>query len=302
MKQDLNDLYYFVQTVDHGGFAPAGRALSIPKSRLSRRIAELENRLGVRLIQRSSRRFNPTEIGRIYYRHCKAMLVEADAAQQAINAVRAEPCGTIKLSCPTTLLHLHVGDVLAKFMAQYPKVSVQVAATNRQVDVLAEHFDMAIRARPLPLDDSELQLRVLSDRGQCLVASPGLFDRMLPPQSPNDLTDWPSMARASANERQYWVFQGANQQPMQIAHQPRLMTTDMITLRTAALAGIGIVQLPRIMVHEQLKAGSLVPVLPDWPLRREVIHLVFPSRRGLLPAVRLLIDQLAAAYAALDEC
>ena len=115
--QDLNDLYYFAQVVDHGGFAPAGRAIGMPKSRLSRRIAQLEERLGVRLIQRSTRQFAVTELGRTYYEHCKAMLVEAEAAQAAIEMTRAEPCGLIRMSCPIALLHTHVGPMLADFMA-----------------------------------------------------------------------------------------------------------------------------------------------------------------------------------------
>ena len=102
--QDLNDLYYFAEVVDHGGFAPAGRAIGVPKSKLSRRVALLEERLGVRLIQRSTRRFAVTDVGRTYYAHCKAMLVEAQSAQEAIEQTRAEPCGVVRISCPVALL------------------------------------------------------------------------------------------------------------------------------------------------------------------------------------------------------
>ncbi|MGH8516627.1 MAG: LysR family transcriptional regulator, partial [Panacagrimonas sp.] len=111
--RDLNDLYYFAQVVDHGGFAPAGRALNTPKSTLSRRISGLEEQLGARLIQRSTRRFSVTEIGQTYYAHCKAMLVEADAAQEAIDLSRAEPRGVVRMSCPVALLHTRVGKMVA---------------------------------------------------------------------------------------------------------------------------------------------------------------------------------------------
>src|SRR6478609_9126967 len=127
--QDLNDLYYFVQVVDHAGFAPAGRALGMPKSKLSRRIALLEERLGVRLIQRSTRRFAVTEIGQNYYAHCKAMLVEAQSAQEAIDQTRAEPCGIVRLTCPVALLDVRVGEMIAAFMAAYPRVEVHLEAT-----------------------------------------------------------------------------------------------------------------------------------------------------------------------------
>lgn len=299
--QDLNDLYYYVQAVDHGGFAPAGRALGIPKSKLSRRIAALEKQLGVRLIQRSSRRFHVTDIGHVYYRHCKAMLVEAQAAQDAIDLAHAEPCGVVKLSCPTTLLHAHVGQMLADFMTQYPKVQVRLQATNRRADVLAEGLDLAIRVRPPPLEDSDLALRVLSDRGQCIVASPSLARQRPAPCTPEYLAGWPSLSREFGSESHQWLLSNPAGEESIIEHAPRLVTSDMLALRSAAIAGVGIVQLPHLMVAEQLQNGALVALLPDWQPRREVIHVVFPSRRGLLPAVRAMLDHLSDAYASFDE-
>src|SRR5262245_52247792 len=164
--QDLNDLYYFAEVVDHGGFAPAGRAIGVPKSKLSRRIALLEDRLGVRLIQRSTRRFAVTEIGQNYYAHCKAMLVEAQSAQEAIDLTRAEPCGTGRMPCPVALLDERAGDMLARFLAQYPRIEMHLEATNRRVDVVSEAVDVAIRVRPPPLSDSDLVMRTFGDRGQ----------------------------------------------------------------------------------------------------------------------------------------
>lgn len=299
--QDLNDLYYFVQAVDHGGFAPAGRALGMPKSRLSRRIAELEERLGVRLIQRSTRRFIVTDIGRTYYEHCKAMLVEAEAAQEAIDVSRAEPRGTVRLTCPVSLLHVYVGAMLADFMALYPQVAIHLESTNRRVDVMSEAVDVAIRVRPPPLQDSELVMRVLTDRGQSLVASPALVRQRGLPASPAELDGWPSLGLGSPQQSFSWTLFGPDQARATIYHAPRLVTTDMIALRSAALASVGIVQLPTLMVCDQLADGSLIRLLPDWPPRREIIHAVFPSRRGLLPSVRLLIDYLAQRFDALAD-
>lgn len=299
--QDLNDLYYYVQTVDHGGFAPAGRALGMPKSKLSRRIALLEDRLGVRLIQRSTRHFIVTEVGQTYYEHCKAMLVEAEAAQAAIDTVHAEPCGVIRLACPVALLHAHVGGMLADFMLRYPRVTLHLEATNRRVDLLGEGVDVAIRVRPPPLEDSDLVMRVLSDRGQCLVASPALIQQFNAPVVPADLTGYPSLGHGSPQQTYSWVLQGPHAAEVTLQHKPRFVTTDIIALRTAALAGIGIVQLPVLMVQEQLATGSLLRLLPAWAPRREIIHLVFPSRRGLLPAIRALIDYLAERYSSFDE-
>lgn len=182
--QDLNDLAWFVKVVEHGGFAAAGRALDEPKSKLSRRIAQLEERLGVRLIQRTTRQFTVTEVGQTFYQHCKAMLVEAEAAEEAVAALQAEPRGIVRITCPVTLLHVYVGPMLARFLARYPGINLQLEATNRRVDPVAEGIDVAIRVRPHPFDDSDLVLRVLTDRGHCLVAGRQLVERLGAPLTP----------------------------------------------------------------------------------------------------------------------
>jgi DNA-binding transcriptional LysR family regulator len=298
---DLNDLYYYVQSVTHGGFSPAGRSLGLAKSKLSRRIALLEERLGVRLLQRSSRQFAVTEIGQTYLLHCKAMLEEAQAAQDAIDLSNSQPRGVLKVSCPIALLHAHLGAMLADFMVLHPQLSIHLDATNRVVDVVGEAMDLAFRVRPGPLQDSELILRVLSDRGGCLAASPALVARMGPPQTPADLSTWPSLALGSPHTEAIWRLHRLDGAQAQLPHTPRMVTDDMVALRCAALAGVGVVQLPTMMVCEQLKDGSLVRLLPDWAPHREIIHAVYPSRRGLLPSVRALIDFLADRYAAMDE-
>lgn len=299
--QDLNDLYYFVQVVEHGGFAPAGRALGIPKSKLSRRLALLEERLGVRLLQRSTRRFSVTEVGQDYYIHCKAMLVEAEAAQEAIDLTRAEPRGVIRLTCPVTLLHARVGPMLADFMAENPGVTVHLEATNRRVDVIGERIDVAIRARPQPIQDSDLVMKVLAERKWCLVASPRLLaDRALP-TVPADLNGLPSVDLGPPHLDHVWQLQGPGGASAAIHHDPRLVTDDMISLRTAAIAGVGIAQLPTMMVRDELEQGALMKLVPDWAPKSGLVHAVFPSRRGLLPSVRTLIDYLAMRFAQLEE-
>jgi DNA-binding transcriptional LysR family regulator len=299
--QDLNDLYYYVQVVENRGFAPAERICGVPKSRLSRRVADLEQRLGVRLIQRSTRQFAVTAIGQTYYQHCKAMLVEAGAAQEAVDSLKAEPKGVIKVTCPITLLHVHVGEFLANFMTRYPEVKVQLEATNRRVDVLAEGVDVALRARAAPLEDSELVMRVLSERGTWLVASPSLIEAWGQPATPKELGQLPSLALGNPLNEPEWVLHGPDHRVEYVRHQPRLVTDDMIALRKAAVAGVGVVMLPALMVQEQLRAGALVRVLEDWEPRRDIIHAVFPSRRGLLPSVRVFIDGLVDFYRSFEE-
>ncbi|MHC6227606.1 LysR family transcriptional regulator [Pseudomonas sp. X10] len=298
--QDLNDLYYYVQVVDHGGFAPAGRALGMPKSRLSRRIALLEERLGTRLIQRSTRSFAVTELGQTYYGHCKAMLVEAEAADEAIALTHAEPRGIVRMTCPVALLDARIADMVAAFMVEYPRVQIHLEETNRRVDVVGEGIDLAIRVRPPPLQDSDLVMRVLADRGQCLVACPHLLAGGVP-QVPADLSSLPSMDLGLPQHEHAWTLIGPDGEQAVVRHQPRLVTRGMLALRAAAVAGVGVVQLPTMMVREQIERGQLTHVLPGWAPRREIIHAVFASRRGLLPSVRALLDFLASRFQALEE-
>ena len=294
--QDLNDLFYFVQVVDHGGFAPAGRALGVQKSKLSRRVLLLEDRLGVRLLNRSSRRFSITEIGREYYDRCAAMLVEADAAEQVVAQMRAEPRGVIRLSCPTALLASQFGALIARFMAENPAIEVHLEGTNRRVDVIAEGFDIAIRVRFPPLAPSDLVMRQLDQSTQCLVASPALVAQAL--TSPADLAGLPSLDLGPPHREHVWQLHHGDGRMVAVRHAPRLVTDDMQALREAAHAGIGVVQLPIMMVWEDLAAGSLVDLLPDWRPPAGIIHATFASRRGLLPSVRALLDFLVRECAA----
>lgn len=299
--QDLNDLYFYAQVVDHGGFAAAARALGEPKSKLSRRVGRLEERLQVRLIQRSTRRLTVTEIGRVYYNYCKAMLVQAEAAQDAIDRSRSEPCGTVRLTCPTALLGARVGRMLADYMTANPSVELQLEATDRRVDVVGEGIDLALRVRPPPLEDSDLVMRTLAERRQCLLASPRLVEELDPPGVPADLGRYPSLHLGVPQQQHSWQLIGPDRVEARIEHQPRYITRDMSALRIAASAGVGIVQLPIMMVRDELDRGELVQLLPGWAPRSEIIHAVFPSRRGLLPSVRSLVDFLAARFREIDE-
>ena len=298
--RDLNDLYFFVQAVDHGGFAPAARSLGMPKSRLSRRIALLEERLGARLVQRTTRRFVVTEIGQEYYRHCVAMLVEADAADEAIARVRSEPRGLVKVSCPSALVYFHVGDMLGRFMTANPQVEVHLECTNRSVDVINEGFDVALRARFPPLEDSDLVMRVLGSSRHRLIASPALLSHHSVPMVPADLAALPSVDLGPPHGEHVWSLDGPDGAHAQVPHRPRLVVDDMVALCFAARNGVGVAQLPTMMIGDELESGRLVDVLPQWAPRSRIVHAVFPSRRGLLPSVRALIDHLAKEYAALE--
>ncbi|SDL24614.1 transcriptional regulator, LysR family [Modicisalibacter muralis] len=298
--QDLNDLYYFVQVVEHGSFASAGRALGIPKSKLSRRIAQLEERLETRLINRSTRHLSVTELGQAYYRHCVAMLVEAEAADELIKRNLAQPRGTVRLSCPPSLLHYLVSPLLVRFMAQCPDVEIYAEATSRRVDVIKEGFDMAIRVRFPPLEDSDLAMKVLSSSPQRLVAAPSLFEHRSLPRTPGDLAGLPSLDFDQVDKQHVWHLDGPDGVTAKVPLHPRLVTDNAETLHQAALAGLGVVKLALLVAGKDLSEGKLIDVIPGWEPRGGILHAVFPSRRGLLPSVRALLDFLDENINAID--
>lgn len=298
--EDLNTLYYFTQVVEHRGFAAAGRALDMPKSKLSRRISELEERLGVRLINRTSRHCSLTEIGQAYYQRCLAMRVEAEAAAEVIERNRSEPQGIVRLSCPTALLNSWVGPMLSRYMLKYPLVEVHIESTNRRVDVIHEGFDIALRIRFPPLENTDLVMKVLGNSTQCLVGNPEFLERLSPQPVPADLTGLPSLYWGSAQREYQWELFGPQGASAVIRHHPRMVTDDLIALRHAACAGIGIAHLPSVVVREDIAAGRLVSLMPDWMPKAGIVHAIFPSRRGLLPSVRTLIDFLAEEFSHSD--
>ncbi len=207
----------------------------------------------------------------------------------------------MRVTCPVALLDARVNEMLAAFLVLNPLVEIHLEETNRSVDVIGEGIDIAIRVRPPPLQNSDLVMRVLADRGQCLVASPLLLASTGIPGIPADLAQLPSLDLGIPQNEHVWNLLGPNEVQASIHHHPRLITRSMMTLRAAALAGVGVVQLPNMMIREQIDSGKLVHVIPGWAPRREIIHAVFASRRGLLPSVRSLIDFLSEQFKLLNE-
>lgn len=295
--RDLNDLYYFVSVVDHGGFAAAARATNMQKSKLSRRIQQLEDRLGVRLLNRSTRQFSVTDVGLEYYDRCVAMLAQAEAADQAVAEVRAEPRGLIRVSCPAPLIQHGLAPLFARFLAEYTGVKIMLESNPRYVDVIAGGYDVAIRARFPPLEETDLVMRKLDLISLSLVVNPELLkDR--PVNFPADLNDLPSIAQGPIQREYYWQLERADGQTANVSFMPRYVADEVSAALDAALAGVGIVQLPTLMVQKEIDAGRLVHVLPDWRPLSPILHAIFPSRRGMTPSVRALIDFLAKETAA----
>ncbi len=291
--QDLNDLFFFAAVVDHGGFSAAGRALGIPKSRLSKRVSQLEERLGVRLLQRTTRRFVVTQPGERFYAHCRAVLVEARAAQEAVDELRAEPRGTVRVSCPVSLTQTVMAYVLPEFLRAYPKVQVRLSSTNRRVDLLGEGYDIAIRVRQKLDTDAWMIMRTFGQSQVLPVASPVLLDRIGRPEKPQDLAGMPALSTMEHDGAQNWELVDADGHQVAVEISPRVICGDFTMLLECARRDLGVAMLPEFVCAPAISAGQLEVLLPDWSAPEGTMHFVYPSRRGLLPAVRALVDFLA---------
>jgi DNA-binding transcriptional LysR family regulator len=290
--QDLNDMVYFAEVAERGGFAAAGRALGLPKSRLSRRVAELEAQLGVRLLQRTTRKLSLTEAGELYLRHCIAMRDEALAASEAVSQMQSEPRGNLRISCPVTLAQGTLGYLVPQYLAQYPHVKLDMRVTNRPVDLVEEGIDIALRVRPTLDDSGSLVVKQLGASCSYLLASPELLRRQGAPATPEDLKKLDTVAMSAADGRSTWELIGPQGQEYVLQHQPRYVADDLQTLKLAMLAGTGMSFLPGMLSQAEQQARLLVQVLPGWTLRPGMLHAVFPSRRGQVPAVRSFLDFL----------
>jgi len=292
MRVDLNDYAYFAEVVAHGGFAAAGRALREPKSKLSRRVAGLEERLGLRLIERSSRRFRVTDTGQAFYERCRAILAEAEQAEALVMQAQAEPHGRIRFSCPTGMLE-PIAGLISSFLLRYPRVRLQLVATDRPVDLIAERVDLALRVRASLTSDAALTMRSLGKSTRIVVASPQLANRI---ETIEQLAQMPALATSDAADDLEWHLETEAGRTHVLRVEPRLGCEDMASVRNAAIDGLGVAILPDHVCFEALKAGRLVRVLPEWRGVQGIVHLVFTTRRGLPPAVRALIDHLAAGF------
>jgi DNA-binding transcriptional LysR family regulator len=292
--RDLNDLSFFAAVVANGGFSAAARAIGAPKSRVSRRVAALEQQLGVRLVERSTRRFKVTEVGQDVFRHARAALSEAEAIDEAVSRIRAEPQGLVRISCPIGVDRL-LGAALPGFLALHPRLRVQVIVSNRRVDLIDEGVDIAIRVRDRLDTDADLQVRVISHTSAVLVASAEFVARHGQPQAPDDIPGFPTLSLTDRPGIDRWTLTNSAGETVEIAHEPRLSASAFPIIRDAAAAGFGISLLPEYAARERIDRGDLVRVLPDWGLPQGLLHLVFTSRRGLLPGVRAMIDFAADA-------
>lgn len=287
---NLNDLRLFALVVDHGGFAPAARQLSLPKSTLSKRVAALEAQLGTRLLQRTSRSFSVTEAGRDLHRHATAMLVEAEAAEQALRGRLAEPSGTVRITASVPTAQLLLAPLLPRLALALPKVGIVVEATDRFVDIVQEGVDIALRSHFAPLPDSGLVQRQIEFDPGWLVASPAYLAQRGTPSQPEDLAAHDGLMVDPAQAA--WRLVDCHGRQVEAAPYPRFHADEAVVLLEAARAGLGIACLPAKLCRFLIADTALQRVLPDWTAGGVTTTLLMPHRRGLLPSVRAVADFL----------
>lgn len=292
MLSDLDDFYCFALVVEHGGFSAAERATDIPKSKLSRRVYNLEERLGVRLIQRSSRHFAVTEIGMNVYRHAQVMMNAAQAAHDLVDHLSVEPRGVIKVSLPVSIAQNEMTKILPGFLKKYPEIKVQLLVSNRRVDVINEGIDIALRVRSNLDDDPSLILRKFELIEQHLFASQAYLNQFGELKQPEDLAQHHILSMADEHLDQQIIVHDNQNHQKKIKVNPTVMGSDLMMLAQLARQNCGIALLPDSIAQDFIKTKELVRVLPEWKAPHGIFHAVYPSRRGQLPAVRVFIDYL----------
>jgi len=294
---NLNDLALFAAAVEHGGFSPAARHLGIPKSTISKRVAELEAQLAARLIHRTSRSFALTDVGSDFYDRARATLIEAEAAEQIVRSRVAEPSGTVRLTASVPTAQLYLAEHLPRLARAHPKLHVQITVTDRFVDLVQEGFDIAVRSHFEPLPDSGLVQRRLTTDPIILVAAPAyLRERGRGAlKTPHDLVRHAGLLTGPSAAT--WALSSTRGDTLRVAPIARFTANETTVLLEAAVVGLGIVCAPTRFCRAALDAGRLIHVLPEWTAGSVTTSLLVPHRRGQLSGVRATVDFLARCLA-----
>jgi LysR family transcriptional regulator, regulator for bpeEF and oprC len=284
---NLTSLQAFVKVVQLGSFTRAADALDTQKARLSRVVSQLEQELSVRLLERSTRSLSLTEAGREFFERAHSILASVDEARQAMQRIRGEPQGTLRLTCGVEFGLVAVGGWISDYLAAYPQVQVDADYSNRVVDIVHEGYDLAVRVGPL--SDSSLAARRLGMLDYGLYACAEYLRRHGAPAGPEELDAHPQIVYAGAAQQGQWrlVCRDATHT---VKLQPRLRVNTSMAARTAMQRGLGIGLLPRRVAEAAGQTTLLQRVLPEWAAPEVPVHAVFASARYLTPKVRAFID------------
>jgi DNA-binding transcriptional LysR family regulator len=286
----LTEMEAFVQVVDHGGFTDAARKMGLSKSAVSKHVSALEARLAVRLLNRTTRRVSPTEVGLAYYDRARSVLAEASDADSMVTAMQAVPKGSLRVSAPVSFGVKQVSAAVARFLCDYPEVDINMVLDDRFVELVAEGYDVAIRIGALA--DSSLKARKLAETRGLIVAAPGYLAEMGTPRGIDDLNEHRLLHYSQLSTGNFWRLRGPSGEERQIRVGGRLTVNNGESLMKAAEAGLGIAQIPSFMLGDALPAGRLVEVLADRPPEILGIYAIYPQGRFPQPKLRAFVDFL----------
>jgi len=289
---DLNDIVVFTKVAETKSFTGAADQLGLPKSTVSRKLAQLEERLGVRLVQRTTRKLALTEIGEAYYARAARIVADVQAAEQVVTDMQATPRGRLRVTAPIDLSTRYLGAIIAAFIADHGDITVELDATDRVVDLIEEGFDVAVRFGQLP--ESTLIARKVGTITAWLCASPAYLAKRGTPTTVDELEDHDKVLFAPSARSTGWTLQNGDQ-TYELGRPARFISNNLGAVRDVALAGGGIAVMTEFMVACDVHDGKLVRVLPDWHSRNIDVQAVYPARQNLPPRLQLFLDHLAKA-------
>jgi DNA-binding transcriptional LysR family regulator len=286
---DLNEILVFARVVQAGSFTAAAATLGMPKSTVSRKVSDLEERLQSRLLQRTTRKLSLTDVGRTYYDYCARIVGEVEDAERAVSTLQETPRGLLRVTAPINVAFL--GPIVGDYLKRYPEVRLDLFCTGRTVDLVEERFDLGIRGGALV--DSTLIARRLGSAKWLLVATPGYLKRRGRPRSPDDLRKHDCLLFGAGSDSGGLRLENGDRS-VEVALSPRLTVTDIDVVYAVATAGVGIAVLPAFRCVEDLRARRLTRLLADWNVPSTFLHVVYPSTRHISPKVKSFIDHLHA--------
>ena len=291
----LTEMEAFATVVDQGGFTDAARKMGISKSAVSKHVSSLEARLGARLLNRTTRRVSPTEIGLAYYDRARRVLNDAGEADALVTSMQTEPSGLLRISVATDFGVNHLSPVLGEFLQEFPDITVNMVLNNRYVELISEGFDLAVRIGEL--EDSTLRARKLADTTKRMVGSPEYFEKYGRPEKIDDLNDHKLLHYSNMANGSVWKLTALSGEVRQVRTAGWLSVNDGQSLLNAAISGLGIAYLPSFLYGDALEQGLIQEAIPDLPGETQGIYAVYPPGRFTQPKVRAFIDFLAHSFA-----
>jgi DNA-binding transcriptional LysR family regulator len=286
---DLNDIIVFTKVAETKSFTGAADALGLPKSTVSRKLAQLEERLGVRLVQRTTRKLALTEIGEAYYERCQRIVSDIHSAEQLVTDMQASPRGRLRITASVDFSTRFLGGIIAEFLAANPEINIELEATDRLVDLIEDGFDLAVRIGPMP--ESTLIARRLASLSLVLCASPAYIASRGMPSSIDELDEHDHVLFTPSSRNQTWTLVNGDQ-TYEFGRPARLASNNFGTVVDVTRRGSGIALISEFIIRGEIKAGTLVEVLPQWRTRPSDVHAVYPARQNLPPRLALFLEHL----------